>query len=196
MAAAQALTPAHRRRWTILACGLVFYVLANIKTPVSILFLAVSAAFAYCAAYAVYVSRKKPKKTVLVFSVFMCIAMLAVLRILGVRLEAYDVTFLPLGVSVYLLAAVSMLIDISRGDAEPPASFADALLYIGFFPVLVAGPIIKYKDFIRKSSNEELEFSLTGVANGLVLFARGFIKRIGVSAILAGAYDDISACGK
>ena len=65
MAAAQALTPAHRRRWTILACGLVFYVLANIKTPVSILFLAVSAAFAYCAAYAVYVSRKKPKKTVL-----------------------------------------------------------------------------------------------------------------------------------
>ena len=186
MAAAQALTPAHRRRWTILACGLVFYVLANLKTPVSILFLAVSAAFAYCAAYAVYVSRKKPKKTVLVFSVFVCIAMLAVLRILGVRLEAYDVTFLPLGVSVYLLAAVSMLIDISRG-------FADALLYIGFFPVLVAGPIIKYKDFIRKSSDEELEFSLTGVANGLVLFARGFIKRIGVSAILAGAYDDISS---
>ena len=193
MAAAQALTPAHRRRWTILACGVVFYVLANLKTPVSILFLAVSAAFAYCAAYAVYVSRKKPKKTVLVFSVFVCIAMLVVLRILGVRLEAYDVTFLPLGVSVYLLAAVSMLIDISRGDAEPPASFADALLYIGFFPVLVAGPIIKYKDFIRKSSDEELEFSLTGVANGLVLFARGFIKRIGVSAILAGAYDDISS---
>lgn len=193
MAAAQALTPAHRRRWTILACGLVFYVLANLKTPVSILFLAVSAAFAYCAAYAVYVSRKKPKKTVLVFSVFVCIAMLVVLRVLGVRLEAYNVTFLPLGVSVYLLAAVSMLIDISRGDAEPPASFADALLYIGFFPVLVAGPIIKYKDFIRKSSDEELEFSLTGVANGLVLFARGFIKRIGVSAILAGAYDDISS---
>lgn len=84
MTAALAITPARRRRWTILICGAVFYVLANIKTPVSILFLAVSAAFAYCAAYAVYVSRKKPKKTVLVFCVSVCVLMLAVLRILGV----------------------------------------------------------------------------------------------------------------
>lgn len=191
MTAALAITPARRRRWTILICGAVFYVLANIKTPVSILFLAVSAAFAYCAAYAVYVSRKKPKKTVLAFCVSVCVLMLTVLRILGVRLEAYDVTFLPLGVSVYLLATVSMLIDISRGDAEPPPGFADACLYITFFPVMIAGPIIKYRDFVKLSSEERLDFSLVNVANGYMLFARGFVKRIGISAIMADAYDSI-----
>ena len=100
--------------------------LAIVKTPVSILFLAVSAAFAYCAAYAVYVSRKKPKKTVLVFCVSVCVLMLAVLRILGVRLEAYDVTFLPLGVSVYLLATVSMLIDALNHSAVIVATTAPA----------------------------------------------------------------------
>lgn len=191
MTAALAITPARRRRWTILICGAVFYVLTNIKTPVSILFLAVSAAFAYCAAYAVYVSRKKPKKTVLAFCVSVCVLMLTVLRILGVRLEAYDVTFLPLGVSVYLLATVSMLIDISRGDAEPPPGFADACLYITFFPVMIAGPIIKYRDFVKLSSEERLDFSLVNVANGYMLFARGFVKRIGISAIMADAYDSI-----
>ena len=136
MMAALALTPARYRRWTILISGVLFYVLANIKTPVSILFLAVSATFAYCASYAVYVSRKKPKRTMMFFCVAVCVTMFAALRFCGVWLEAYDITFLPLGVSVYLLSVISMTIDISRGDAEPPANFADALLYIGFFPCL------------------------------------------------------------
>lgn len=100
-------------------------------------------------------------------------------------------TFLPLGVSVYLLATVSMLIDISRGDAEPPPGFADACLYITFFPVMIAGPIIKYRDFVKLSSEERLDFSLVNVANGYMLFARGFVKRIGISAIMADAYDSI-----
>lgn len=192
MVAALVFVPSKHRKWTIIVSGVIFYILANLKTPVSILFFAVSVAFAYCAAHAVYVKRKK-RKTVLVLSVSVCVAMLVIIRILGVRLEAYDITFLPFGMSIYLLAAVSMLIDISRGDAEPPASFADALFYVGFFPVFVAGPIIKYKDFIRKTSDAELDISLTAIGNGLVLFARGFIKRIGVSAILAGAYDEITA---
>lgn len=191
MVAALVFVPARHRRWTIIISGIAFYIIANIKTPVSILFLAICAAFTYCASYAVYVKRQKKKKTVLIFSVSVCLASLVILRVLGVQLEAYSITFLPLGMSIYLLAAVSMLIDIWRGDAEPPGSFADALLYIGFFPVFIAGPIIKYKDFIRKTSDEELDISLTAVGNGLVLFARGFIKRIGVSAILAGAYDEI-----
>ena len=191
MMAALALTPARYRRWTILISGVLFYVLANIKTPVSILFLAVSATFAYCASYAVYVSRKKPKRTMMFFCVAVCVTMFAALRFCGVWLEAYDITFLPLGVSVYLLSVISMTIDISRGDAEPPANFADALLYIGFFPVLIAGPIIKYKDFVRITSEEKMEFSLNNAANGIVLFAGGFVKRIGVAAIMADAYDRI-----
>ncbi len=128
----------------------------------------------------------------LVFCVAVSIIMLAALRISGVWLEAYDVTFLPLGMSVYLLSVISMTIDISRGDAEPPATFADACLYVVFFPVFIAGPIIKYKDFMRITSDEKLDFSLVNVSNGIMLFACGFVKRIGVSAIMADAYDRIS----
>lgn len=192
MAAVSALVPTRHRRKAILILSIAFYVLANIKTPVSILFLAVSAAFSYCASYAVYISRKRSKRRMLFFCVGINVLMLVVLRYLGVRLEAYDVTFLPLGASIYLLLSVSMLIDISRSDAEPPKSFADAALYICFFPILIAGPIVKYKDFVRLTSEDEIKPSMTGMADGLLLFARGFIKRIGISAILADAYDEIS----
>lgn len=157
------------------------------------MFLAVVAAFAYCASYAVYVNRKRQKRTLLIFSVSICIGMLALLRYLGVKFEAYDVSFLPLGMSIYMLSAVSMIIDVSRGDSEPPASFADALTYIGFFPVMIAGPIVKYKNFALISSNNDLDISLAATAEGCMLFARGFVKRIGVSAILSGAYDEISS---
>ncbi len=193
MTAALAITPAHRHRRAMLAVSMAFYVLANIKTPVSILFLAVTAAFAYCASYAVYVNRKRQKRSLLIFSVSVCIGMLALLRYLGLRFEAYDVSFLPLGMSIYLLSAASMIIDVSRGDAEPPASFADALTYIGFFPVMIAGPIVKYKDFATVSSGDSLDISLRATSEGAMLFARGFVKRIGISAILACAYDEISA---
>ncbi len=193
MTVVPAILPARLRRRTILAVGVAFYILANIKTPVSILFLAVVAAFAYCASYAVYVNRKRKKRTLLIFSVSICIGMLALLRYLGVRFEAYDVSFLPLGMSIYMLSAVSMIIDVSRGDSEPPATFADALTYIGFFPVMIAGPIVKYKDFGVVSSDDNLDISLKATAEGGMLFARGFVKRIGISAILSGAYDEISA---
>ena len=56
---------------------------------------------------------------------------------------------------------------------------------------MIAGPIIKYRDFVKLSSEERLDFSLVNVANGYMLFARGFVKRIGISAIMADAYDSI-----
>ena len=46
---------------------------------------------------------------------------------------------LPIGVSFFTFQAITYVVDVKRGDAEP-ASLIDAAIYLSFFPHLVAGP--------------------------------------------------------
>jgi alginate O-acetyltransferase complex protein AlgI len=60
---------------------------------------------------------------------------------------------LPIGISFYTFHGISLLVDVWRGTetigrrASLPRHLADTLLYLVFFPQLIAGPIIKAKDF-------------------------------------------------
>lgn len=55
---------------------------------------------------------------------------------------------LPLGISFFTFQGVSYLVDIYRGELSYKNSLLDVLLYISFFPHLVAGPIVKASEFI------------------------------------------------
>ena len=52
---------------------------------------------------------------------------------------------LPIGISFFVFQAVSYIMDISRGEAKAQRSFFRLLLYIAFFPQLIAGPIVRYQ---------------------------------------------------
>ncbi len=60
---------------------------------------------------------------------------------------------LPIGISFYTFHGISLLVDVWRGNAAIRrrttlrGHMADSLLYLVFFPQLIAGPIIKAKDF-------------------------------------------------
>ena len=64
---------------------------------------------------------------------------------------------LPIGISFYTFHGISLVVDVYRGDrsfsreAVPglPAHLGNTLLYLVFFPQLIAGPIIKAKDFFH-----------------------------------------------
>src|SRR3990170_45888 len=53
---------------------------------------------------------------------------------------------LPIGISFYTLHALSYTINIYRTPVA--MSFWEFLLYVGFFPQLVAGPIVRASDFL------------------------------------------------
>lgn len=53
---------------------------------------------------------------------------------------------LPIGISFYLFQAISYLADVYHKRVEAQASPLKILLYIGFFPQIVSGPIVKSKD--------------------------------------------------
>ena len=64
---------------------------------------------------------------------------------IGVSIEKTSIV-LPIGISSYTFQALSYVIDVYRGECVPQKSWAKLALYISFFPQLIAGPIVKYKD--------------------------------------------------
>lgn len=183
------LTPTRLRPRAILVFNLAFYALACFESPASLLFILLCAVFTYCAAFAVF----SVKKTYpIIFAVCVLFGVLAVLRYLGVWAdEAAARRYLPIGASFYLLSCVSCIIDIRRGDTPMPRSFIEVLTYITFFPVMIAGPVIKYKDFRKLLDAESLHFSAAGVGSGIILFACGFIKRVAIASFFDASYDSV-----
>ena len=55
---------------------------------------------------------------------------------------------LPMGISFYTFQSMSYTIDVYRGRLAPLQNFWLFLLYISFFPQLVAGPIVRAVEFI------------------------------------------------
>ncbi|MBQ4141575.1 MAG: hypothetical protein IJD70_09585 [Clostridia bacterium] len=189
MLGAYTLTPHKYRGRAICFFSLAFYTLANLESPASVLFLFLCAIFTYCATFAVFSVRKN---YVMVFVTLVLVGILAVLRYLGVWADEDAARqFIPFGASFYLLASFSCISDVRRGDAKMPRSFIDVLTYITFFPVMIVGPIIKYKNFEKMIRPENISFSASSVGSGIILFARGFIKRVAIAAIIDEYYDSI-----
>ena len=79
---------------------------------------------------------------------------------------------LPLGISFLTFHGLSYLIDIHRGDAPADAGFLATILYLSFFPKLIAGPIVRYQDFAdqvaaRTVTREDLAFGAQRIIVGL-----------------------------
>ena len=183
------LTPPRLRPRAILLFNLAFYALICIESPAALLFILLCAVFTYCAAFAVFSTKKKYP---IIFVVCVLFGVLAVLRYLGVWADEEAARrYIPIGASFYLLSCFSCIMDIRRGDAPMPRSFIDILTYITFFPVMIAGPVIKYKNFRNLIEPENLHFTAARVGSGIILFARGFIKRVAIASFLDASYDSI-----
>ena len=55
---------------------------------------------------------------------------------------------LPVGISFFTFHGISYVVDVFRGHMQPVRSLTDFALYMGFFPHLVAGPIVRAHDFV------------------------------------------------
>src|SRR5574344_758645 len=68
-------------------------------------------------------------------------------NIIGSNFQPYDI-FLPVGISFFTFQSLSYTIDVYRGDIKPLKNVLDYAFYVSFFPQLVAGPIVRARDFI------------------------------------------------
>ena len=110
-------------------------------------------------------------------------------ELLGFPLEARTLNLiLPVGISFYTFQTLSYTIDVYRGRLEPTRKMLDLALFVGFFPQLVAGPIVRASDFLPQLRARRV-FSSVPVRACLTLFLIGFVKKACVSDNLAPVVD-------
>ena len=63
----------------------------------------------------------------------------------GLSVSVPDIK-MPIGISFFTFQALSYVIDVYRGTVEEQKNYGKVLLYISYFPQLIAGPIVKYHD--------------------------------------------------
>ena len=103
----------------------------------------------------------------------MLLASLGIATEPAIPLEARDY-FIPAGISFYTFQTLSYTADIYRREITPLKRWIDYLFYLSFFPQLVAGPIVRAKDFIpqiyRRPQLLKAEYgeALTLILSGLV----------------------------
>jgi len=83
---------------------------------------------------------------------------------------------LPLGISFFTFQAMSYVIDVYRGTVQAQPKLQNVSLYIAFFPQLIAGPIVRYKDIEAQIEDREIRFD--EFSEGIKRFIIGFSKKI------------------
>ena len=92
---------------------------------------------------------------------------------------------LPLGISFFTFTQVAYLVDAWKGRAAE-YSATNYLLFVTFFPHLLAGPIIHHKEMMPQFADDRLKrFDWENMARGLALFALGLGKKVLIADPLA-----------
>ena len=103
--------------------------------------------------------------------------------------------FVPVGVSFVTFEAISYFVDIYRGDAES-GSLLDTAVFLSFFPKLISGPIVLWKDFNPQLKDRKI--SLDMVERGVTKVIIGFGKKAIIAdslGVLLGSLNGAIAAG-
>ena len=95
---------------------------------------------------------------------------------------------LPVGISFFTFQTMSYSLDIYYRRLEPTRSLLDVALFVGFFPQLVAGPIVRASEFLPQLKRRPV-FQDIAFRSALLLFLLGFIKKSCISDNLAPMVD-------
>jgi alginate O-acetyltransferase complex protein AlgI len=87
---------------------------------------------------------------------------------------------LPIGISFYTFETLSYVIDVYRGATEPAHSLLDYAVFISFFPRLVAGPIMRARQFLPQMA-QGFRLTAQNFASGAQIFGIGLMKKLVVA---------------
>ena len=177
----------------LLAASLLFYTYGE---PVYILLMLTSALLNYVFALLI---KKYEKKLFLILAVVANLAILGIFKytgflvsnvnaLLGLALPVPQIS-LPVGISFFTFQALSYVIDVYRKEVAVQKNYGKLLLYISFFPQLIAGPIVRYKDIAREI--DERTVTVRQIAFGLRRFIVGLGKKVLIANAMGAAADYI-----
>ena len=176
------------KNWVLLAVGLVFYAFGGL-TGIALLLAAALVNFLL----GLLIQKNIAPKAVMITAVALDLAFLCAYKYLDFilleifRLPESPISLVaPVGISFFVFKCISYIVDVYRDSSRGTKNFAHFLLYISFFPQVMAGPITRFHDFGAQLENRS--FDLDTVAAGLRRFVVGLSKK----AILCGALGAVA----
>lgn len=177
----------------LIAASLVFYAYGE---PVYVLLLIGSSFVNYLGACLIqkYQAQKKLLITLIIIGnlgvlvIFKYLGFLAGLlnNITGICIPVPEIR-MPIGISFFTFQAMSYVIDVYRGTTTAQKNFGKVLLYISFFPQLIAGPIVKYHDIAQEIDNRRQ--TLDEFCLGLRRFVAGLCKKVLIANTMGAVAD-------
>lgn len=188
---------AHFRTAYVVLFSLFFYYKAGGNYFVLLLISAVSG---YFLAEGIHKSENKNvRKLYLTISMVAHLALIGYFKYTNFLIDSFNNLFngslafqdivLPIGISFYVFQTMSYTIDVYRKEIEPAKNVLDFTFYVSFFPQLVAGPIVRAKDFIPQIYKK---ITLTKKETSLALFLiiGGLLKKAVVSDYISLNFVD------
>jgi alginate O-acetyltransferase complex protein AlgI len=118
-------------------------------------------------------------------------ALVGFLDSIGIAHLTMNSVILPLGISFYTFTQIGYLIDCRQGMARE-RGFFEYLLFVTFFPHLIAGPIIHHREIMPQFTKDETyRFNHANMAVGLTMFLIGLCKKV----LLADSLIQVSNSG-
>ena len=172
------------RNGVLLAFSLLFYAWGEPKW-IFVMLLTVTVNYA-CGLLIDRSARKSARTPYMVIGVALSLAFLFYVKyfgfftdvitgLLGVE-NTFQKPVLPIGISFYTFQVLTYTVDVYRGKVPAQKSYGKLLLYVSFFPQLIAGPIVNYTD-IAKSLGER-KIGASDLYQGFMRFFIGFGKKV------------------
>jgi D-alanyl-lipoteichoic acid acyltransferase DltB (MBOAT superfamily) len=95
---------------------------------------------------------------------------------------------LPVGISFYTFLSMSYTIDVYRRELRATRNALDFMLYVAYFPHLVAGPIVR-ASYLLPQCQRPREIKADEVENGIWLILMGYVKKVVIADRLGRIVD-------
>lgn len=139
------------------------------------------------------------KRTLLALDVIFNLSLLGLFKYSGFLVSTVNSIFglslsvpeipLPVGISFFTFQTMSYVIDAYRGNCSVQKNFGKFALYVSFFPQLIAGPIVKYRDIEKQLSRRKVKAE--HMADGMRRFIVGLSKKLLLANPCALMVDNI-----
>lgn len=178
------LLPISFRRYVLLSFSLFFYIAFDARYIPFLLFVGITT---FCTAKVT----KRWKKVPLILCLILNVGMWFLIKVIPPLIDRYNLLpidmasiIVPVGISYYLLQAISYLVDVYRNVIPAEKDFSKYLLYLSYFPTVVQGPISRYAQLSPALDSKE-PFNTEMCIKSLLLVTYGLIKKMVIADRLA-----------